>query len=316
MDLIRDPSMTAVVPAYTADGSAGYAKDDGTTVLAVQTVNHLLRELEQAITDTGASLLPLVDNQLSTILKTFSMVMGAIGVSTGKDSTRADRGLIASAGSCVSGALSALVGSANAELNSQGCLAGGVSGVPLVEAGDNQNLQWKLDGSNGEAHVGSVKVGGNVDDGTGATLTINGATGDLNMDGDLAVDGDAQVDGTLNSTGNLGTYGKVSSIGGYEAPYQSAEGVSVEINQPSGEVNASTCPIVPGASFAITIANEYVDADSIVLAVVTASVDGKPVVTETWAGAGEATVVVTNIHASETVVSLYLRFVVLNPATP
>ena len=77
MDLIRDPSAVAEVPPYTADGTAGYCKADGKTVLPVQTMNHILRELQNLIEALGGTCDPLDDEQIATLLLPLIRVAGA-----------------------------------------------------------------------------------------------------------------------------------------------------------------------------------------------------------------------------------------------
>ena len=141
-------------------------------------------------------------------------VRSAVVASSEANATGAQSLAAASTGAIVSGAHSAALGvdgggisavevSGNESIllaSGAGELAddytvGGCYGLPITPSGTNQNLKWILNSTTGAAHfAGNVKIGGDPDDGTGATLSIAAATGSVQMDGafnQLSVDAGA-----------------------------------------------------------------------------------------------------------------------------
>jgi hypothetical protein len=74
-----------------------------------------------------------------------------------------------------------------AELVDSHVLAIGYSAAPIIPAGAaNQGIAHYLNAQTGEArHKGTVNIGGNVDAGTGATIVLDGATGDVTVSGEI-----------------------------------------------------------------------------------------------------------------------------------
>jgi hypothetical protein len=109
--------------------------------------------------------------------------------------------VIASTSCTLPGIGSAILASDEVELATAKAIGGG-DGAAMVPSGSNQNLEWLIESNGGNAHFGgTVKVGGNVDAGTGAKVTLTGSSGDIDCDGDLNVGTNADVTGTLDVTG-------------------------------------------------------------------------------------------------------------------
>lgn len=101
---------------------------------------------------------------------------------------------------CNSGTRASVIGGQYYELVDDNCIASGYGTSAPANHGDgltNKNLSHYLNAQTGEArHKGTVNIGGNVDAGTGATIVLAGATGDITATGDLTVGGEIKGAGT------------------------------------------------------------------------------------------------------------------------
>lgn len=121
--------------------------------------------------------------------------------------------------SCASAARCVVVGSQGAENATANSIGGGYkSSGTFVPGGTNQNLTWLIKSVFGIAHFAkTVMVGGDVNAGTGATITLSGATGGINASG--TVSAAAIAGNVVSSTGNVQSIaGDVKALaGGVEA---------------------------------------------------------------------------------------------------
>ncbi len=227
MDLIRDPSAVAALPAYTDAGTAGYAADDGSTVLPAQTVNHILRELEQLVIGLGGTLDPLDDGQIFDLLTARVGGISSAATDTGvvytphraaviaSHASRAGEvdSLVAASDSCLAtGVNSAVLASDTAIVSANGAatlaalnvenhtplsLAGGKdTGAPISPGAANQNQSWRIESNGGHVFAkGRVGVGGTIDDASPASSAyMDGVNGEIvGAGGDWSVDADGAM---------------------------------------------------------------------------------------------------------------------------
>jgi len=156
----------------------------------------------------------------AVVAGTYGTASGVSAVVAGGDHNTAsgDWAFVAGgAHNTASGIESAVVGGKNAENGTAYSLGlGKGSSAPTVNpaAPANQNLSVLLKGDGGDGlFAGTVTVGGDVDAGTGATVTLDGATGDISADGNIDSAGHISADGNVTSDANVIALGYVQAVG-------------------------------------------------------------------------------------------------------
>lgn len=89
---------------------------------------------------------------------------------------------------------------------------------------------------------------------------------------------------------------------------------AITLNSVSGVIRSSTTNLAAATSQAITMTNQFVKANSIILAnVETAGANGAPVLEEITCSAGQAVFKVRNVHASQALNAAYtIKFLIID----
>jgi hypothetical protein len=133
-----------------------------------------------------------------------------------------------------SGVLSCVIGGQFYELADDYCFATGYN-TSLTPSGANQNLSHYFNAQTGEArHKGTVKIGGNINDGTGAKVVITASSGDIHTKGDLQVNGKIKnaaganvvFDDGIDVEEDIQVRGKIKNADGADVVFD--DGVTIE----------------------------------------------------------------------------------------
>lgn len=219
-------------------------------------------------------------------------------------------GLFSSDGSINSGGLSALLASWNAELRTPYSIGGGCSPDPITKANQNQNLTWLIVSNGGHAHfAGSLAIGGDPNTGSGQTFRVD-ADGNVVMVGNLAMLTGHLLANAVSANGDLLVGGNASVTGDLTA----AKGLTVPTgeNKPAGI--AITADIPPGQTYPAVLYNTLIGDDSFIFASISTATGGKPALGKITSSAGAATILVHNLHPSETATGVQVRWMIVNPA--
>jgi hypothetical protein len=200
--------------------------------------------------------------------------------SGGSYNTNSGAGSASSGGSynTNSGELSCVIGGQYYELADDYCFATGYN-TSLTPSGANQNLSHYFNAQTGEVrHLGNFKVGGNVNDGTGAKVVITASSGDIHTKGGLRVGGDAN-NGTgakctiTATTGAIQTDSTVTAGEGFKTTHSSITAVDVTGGWDLGDVDASGSVAIPfnlknlmtGNSIDVTFTGAIVGVNSVLV---------------------------------------------------
>lgn len=121
------------------------------------------------------------NNRSACVASYTSTASGAVSAVVAGDASTA-RGhrcsVVASLGVVASGGMSAVFASKNVELADNNSIGGGFNQSGVTPNGRNQNLRWKINSVAGTGRfAGSLQVGGDVDEDTGETVTLDGTSG-------------------------------------------------------------------------------------------------------------------------------------------
>ncbi len=220
-------------------------------------------------------------------------------------------GLFNSDGSINSGGLSALLASWNAELKTPYAIGGGYSPDGISQASANQHLTWIIVSNGGHAHfAGTLKVGGDPNTGSGPLFQVD-ASGNVFLAGDLAMLTGHLLADAVTANHDLLVGGNASVTGNLTA----SRGLTVPTgeNQPAG--TSTTADIPPGQTYPAILYNSMIQEDSFVFASVSAANGGKVALGKVTVGTGACTILVHNLHATETATGVQVRWMVVNPAS-
>lgn len=144
-------------------------------------------------------------------------------------------------------------------------------------------------------------------------LTNLRVTGDITLDGSITIGGASVANGVAQ--GDLAwANGKQFAPDGTTA---TASSNAATIDKQSGVVTSEALTTAGLAGFTLTLTNALIAATSIVLASVANGTNsqGTPVMGLITPGAGSATIIVRNVHATQALNgTLVISFLVLNPA--
>ena len=196
-------------------------------------------------------------NYSATVAAYTSTASGSTSaVLAGHNSTAVATRALATAtqGSHATDSSAVVIGSINAENSTSYSVGGGYDGSGITASSANQNLSWLIESNGGNAHfAGDLEIGGDVDAGTGATVTVTGSTGAVACasvtTADLVVTGgDFQV----NAAGDL-------DIGSGNATVDAGSGditTAGDVDASAGTVSANTLEVGGGAgSTGVTLNN-------------------------------------------------------------
>ena len=214
MQRIDGADVVVAQPATDPTNLPGYFSEvvgGAETVVTADWCNQVQEEIVAAVLDADIVLDKTVNTQLRDAIR--AKIHSDL-TDTGIVTNTHTRVIIASATSRAVGAQSAVIASDGCiasgvdcialgrycEINDSLAIGGGVSGVPILLTGANQNVSWMIRSGTGEINAWKIQAG-NPGAGT-HTIELDGATGIIDAGGIVTVNG---VTGQISSVSNYVT---------------------------------------------------------------------------------------------------------------